>query len=665
MASSSTAATSAAARGTLLSVLLRLTSFLLSQLTVRHVSASTLGKANIVLELLLGTALFVGREGFRLGLTKNIAGVANGSSGEEEKEDANGASPGDCGVPTKRKFQRHESYLDENKKENRQRDEQQMQQQRIINVSWLSVPTGAVLSILAVFMHLYSCSSNNNTSNANASEMMDYKLAGILYCIASFIESLSEPLVIRCLQEMDVTTKAKAEGAALVCKAVACFGMLHLTSSVWFWEAMKAIVTRLELGVGGSGGQVCFAVTAFGVSQLVYAITFTTIMFRKARATKDGIRWPKRIHPFVSNPYRSDDTTAHQTQSGTTPLTQNFDLHTLHLILIFTLQGLFKHALTEADKIVLSTLAGSYDQGVYALASSYGGLAARLLLQPLEENARLLFSRQGALLAQQLQDATTTNGSREKDTQQYEKKQTIGGGPNNLLSDLESTYCFLLRAVLYIGLIFATIATNYTSLLLRILAGDRWGSNSEASAALSAFCVYTAFLALNGTTEAFVYGVARSGRDVGKLGVAHAVVGGIFALISPGLVRSKGAVGLVTANCVCMGLRSAYSLYYARTYFAKAEEALSGGKNDRISMISQIAPHPVVLALFSMAYAVTKSSRDVLYDGALADGAVWTVAALTHVLVGILSLALTMTVSLYFESDIRASFVRLMKRKRE
>lgn len=38
-------------------------------------------------------------------------------------------------------------------------------------------------------------------------------------------------------------------------------------------------------------------------------------------------------------------------------------------------------------------------------------------------------------------------------------------------------------------------------------------------------CVLTAFLALNGITEAFVYGVARSGNDVGKIGIAHAVVG--------------------------------------------------------------------------------------------------------------------------------------------
>ena len=78
----SNAATTAAARGTLLSILLRLLSFLLSQLTVRFVSASTLGKASIPLELLLGTALFVGREGFRLGLTKELGDDVCSSEGD-------------------------------------------------------------------------------------------------------------------------------------------------------------------------------------------------------------------------------------------------------------------------------------------------------------------------------------------------------------------------------------------------------------------------------------------------------------------------------------------------------------------------------------------------------------------------------------------------------
>ena len=69
------------------------------------------------------------------------------------------------------------------------------------------------------------------------------------------------------------------------------------------------------------------------------------------------------------------------------------------LALMFTAQSFVKHLLTEGDKIVLSFAASLYDQGVYALAQNYGSLVARLALGPLEESARVLFSKMGAAIA--------------------------------------------------------------------------------------------------------------------------------------------------------------------------------------------------------------------------------------------------------------------------
>ena len=64
-------ATRAAARGTLFTLVLRLISFICTQLTIRALDPSTLG-TNIQLELLLTTVLFISREGFRLALTQNV-----------------------------------------------------------------------------------------------------------------------------------------------------------------------------------------------------------------------------------------------------------------------------------------------------------------------------------------------------------------------------------------------------------------------------------------------------------------------------------------------------------------------------------------------------------------------------------------------------------------
>lgn len=175
----------------------------------------------------------------------------------------------------------------------------------------------------------------------------------------------------------------------------------------------------------------------------------------------------------------------------------------------------------------------------------------------------------------------------------------------------------------------------------------------------SCSCVYTAFLALNGTTEAFVYGVARSGNDVGKLGIAHAVVGCVFALIAPGLVRKHGAVGLVAANCISMGLRSMYSLYYARGYFAK----MGSRRSSVVGILCRILPHAMVLGVFGASFVITRASNNMLYYGQIAAGGNWITAGAQHIGVGALCVVVTVALSLWLERDIRYALLKLVKRK--
>ena len=173
-------------------------------------------------------------------------------------------------------------------------------------------------------------------------------------------------------------------------------------------------------------------------------------------------------------------------------------------------------------------------------------------------------------------------------------------------------------------------------------------------------CVYTAFLALNGTTEAFVYGIARSGNDVGKIGIAHAVIGGIFALVAPTLVKREGAVGLVAANCIAMALRSLYSLHYAHGYFRKA-----GCKISIMNMVSRIMPHIMVVIMFLVSFIITRISRIHLYDAKVAAGGSWITHGAQHILVGVLCVAVSGAFSLWLEKDIRSAILRMAKRKKD
>ena len=248
-----------------------------------------------------------------------------------------------------------------------------------------------------------------------------------------------------------------------------------------------------------------------------------------------------------------------------------------------------------------------------------------------------------------------------------------------MVDELELTYCVLVKFVLYIGLLFAAFGSNYTSILLRLLAGERWGSNLEASKALSAFCIYTALMALNGMTEAFVYGVAQSGLEVGSLAVAHGIVGMVFYVVGPllvvrgedmGLGVGSGTIGLVMANGLCMALRSIYSLHFANTYFSKyrylAEAALKetaaksnytkfgfGFVFELFGLLEKVMPRLPILALSVCAYKLMDASRKSLEkDGNLALLSIETV---THIGLGVSCLVIICGAMFVLEKDFGRS----------
>eukprot|EP00979_Chaetoceros_neogracilis_P013412 scaffold3826_cov273-Chaetoceros_neogracile.AAC.2 len=509
------------ASGVLYSFLLRILSFALSQLTIRFVDPTTLGKASIRLELICSTTvLFLGREGFRVGLMRFASGNGN-----------------------------------ENENENYVKD---LKAKRVNNVAWLSVPVSIVFTLLALSFHLHTY--RDQVSSEDQDELDDYKLAGILYCIASAIEITSEPCMINCLRTMDVKARAKAEAFASIGKAFCCVFLLTF-------------------------GERKYNAASFGLAQCVYASIVSAVLYKEKL---QSIEWPS--------------------------FKLNFDFGVLKLCVMFCLQSIFKHLLTDGDRIVLSAIVGAYDSGVYAMASAYGGMASRLIFQPLEENGRMMFSNKHAHIMR---------AKEEKKEDAYK-----------LLESLENTYCVLIKFVLYIGLVFATFGSNYTAVLLRVLAGEQWGSDVQAVEALSAFCIYTALMSLNGMTEAFVYGVAESGFEVGSLAIAHGLVGFVFYVAAPLLVtHGGGTVGLIIANGLCMVLRSAYSLHFALSYF----------ENDK-----------------NRVYIVMRYSRD--YFLGEAQMALLSIETASHIGIGLGCLVIVAVFVIAFERDFGRS-LQVMKQE--
>ncbi|CAB9503941.1 Protein RFT1 homolog [Seminavis robusta] len=455
------------------------------------------------------------------------------------------------------------------------------------NVAWLSIPVSTAAALLAFVWHM-------QTETAQLDQ--DYQWGGILYCIGAWMEGLAEPAALHCLRQLQVATRVSAEGMASLFKTFATVMALQLAPQ---WP-----------------------ICCFGVAQVVYGTVYAAFMYRKT--------WFQLVLFDVS---------------------QGLDGTTCYMTLLFTVQGLFKHFLTEADRIVLSTLAGSYDQGIYAMASAYGGLAARFLLQPMEEVARLLWSR--------VSSSSTQNNN---------------DNNNNYRRLLQQSYVVLVKLVLYIGLVFCCLATNYTSVLLNVLAGRKWGSIPEAATVLSAFCIYTAFMAWNGMTEAFVFGVASSGGDIGRLGVMHSVVGVIFAVIAPMFVSRFDTVGVVAANCVCMALRSLYSMVFAAKYFAQEQHNNGGGEENTTTtgkmfqtLVRQMSPHPVVLVCFAVSALGSHQSLQWLesHTEVPTGSKAWFLLAARHVILGGMCFVGICAVAFPLEKEFRQSIRQLLRAKQD
>lgn len=294
----------------------------------------------------------------------------------------------------------------------------------------------------------------------------------------------------------------------------------------------------------------------------------------------------------------------------------------------FSGQSVFKHLLTEADRIVLSYSGTSlHDQGVFAMAQSYGALAARLLLQPVEEVARIQFSKMGETAARA---RTQVDGGTGKDL--TAARSELSGE----LDRMHSLLVLLLKAVSWLGLVFFCFGVNYTPTLLRVLPGERWAT-PEAASTLSWYCAYILTLAVNGMCEAFIYAVATE-AEVLPMTSVHFACWVLFAVLVGPLMGVLGTAGVVAANCLVMALRGAYAATLARRYLnipagSPTTSRTSSTSSKRRSLWPAL-PHAGVAAAFAASAVVTRLSEQRRLAATAEAGGSWLVPAAVHVAVG-------------------------------
>ncbi len=256
-------------------------------------------------------------------------------------------------------------------------------------------------------------------------------------------------------------------------------------------------------------------------------------------------------------------------------------------------QAAVKHGLTQGDTFILAMFSNLSDQGLYGLASNYGGLIARMVFQPIEESSRNVF---GKLLS-------TGDG-------------TSKPSPDSVKTALDYLYDVLCLYGL-LSVLACSLGPTIFPRVFGLLIGSRW-SSTNIDAVLSTYCYYIPVLAYNGISEAFVSSVASN-----SVLQNQSMIMTVFTIIFAGAafiflrVLQWGAEGLVWANIVNMIFRSLWSFGFIRGYCRGM-----GSKFDFERMMPTIGTLTTGVAAAATLRALPTSSqgqiRDLLKSGIVA-----------------------------------------------
>jgi hypothetical protein len=412
--------------------------------------------------------------------------------------------------------------------------------QAIVNLSYLAVFFGTPLAYLLALFWLRS----------DTPVVPYFVEALIVYCLATFIELLSEPAFSAVQQKLLYKVRASAESTATLLRCVGTCGS-------------AIIASRAGVDIG---------VLPFALGQLAYALSLLVVYTYKT--------WPvSKADKFSLFPGKIPST-----QEAPTILNY-FSTPLLRLTGSLTLQSTLKYILTQGDSLLITSLASLADQGAYALASNYGGLIARMLFQPIEESSRNMFAKLCA-------DAGPGQDVKEKkDLKITEERRQNLVQASHVLTTILHLYGI-------ISLFAIALGPTLAPLLLGIVAGKKWSATSAATV-LSTYCYYIPFLAINGVTEAFVAAVATS-KELYAQSVAMGVFFALFASSAWFFIGQLelGGSGVVLANTVNMGLRIVWNTWFINKFFYQRGSSFK--LLETLPSITSLAPAVVIPTLMQL-----------------------------------------------------------------
>ncbi|KAF7587570.1 Oligosaccharide translocation protein rft1 [Aspergillus hancockii] len=383
---------------------------------------------------------------------------------------------------------------------NRKIEFQMIASQSVVNMSYLSLSMGIPTALTFATLYIYAASQE-------VCETPFYRVGVAITTVASLLELCIEPFFAVVQQYMLYKNRAVVEMTAAFVKSLT-------VCSLFTWASWNG----RDLGV-----------LPFALGYFFYSLAL--ICGYSLAIPKLTSRWRFSLLPTK---IKSSDDSIY--------LANRFPRSLVALSTNVFFQSVVKHLLTQGDAIMLAAMTSLKDQGIYSLASNYGGLMARVLFQPIEENSRIVFS-------------SLLNSSRPG--KQY--TSNVSAAKAHLVN--------ILRAYGMLSVLIFPLGPYLVPRILHLLGGHRWAS-PEVGSLLSLYCYYIPFLAFNGITEAFVSSTA-SPADLRRQACWMGVFSASFALAAYLFLKigSLGAHGLVCANIVNMAVRTAWSFVFLRSYF--------------------------------------------------------------------------------------------------
>lgn len=408
------------------------------------------------------------------------------------------------------------------KQGNDKQDARAQETQAVVNLGYVAIILGLAVAALLGWMYLGSIPAATLLTTP-------YLVPSVyIYALASVLELLSEPAFVVMQVRLQFGARASAEG-------VATFGKCAVTLAAAVWASRSGV----ELGV-----------LPFALGQVAYGsgLLVTYTWYGTGLARSEGFSLLPR-----------------QLGKGKEYILSYFYQPTLNLASSMMVQSFVKHILTQGDTFLVSALSTPTAQGVYALANNYGGLAARLVFQPVEESSRNYYSR---LLSSDGEPAP----SAEKQTSEKDDAASSQNGPRPstaALTQASENLTTLLRFYTFASVPLLALGPTAAPLVLSLIAGPRWTA-SGAGEALAAYVYYIPLLAFNGLAEGFVASVATEAQVhlqsawMTAFSVLFGVSGYVFLS-----VLDWGAVGLVWANGINMAGRIVWAVWFIKRYFAQ------------------------------------------------------------------------------------------------